>query len=58
MRTDRKHYVISAGTDLPFAEAVNRARDLLQEAGYGMLCEIVELSKRSPRVEVAVDGRF
>jgi uncharacterized protein (DUF302 family) len=28
------------GTDLPFAEAVNRARDLLQEAGYGMLCEI------------------
>src|SRR5918994_5763198 len=40
MRTDRKHYVISAGTDLPFAEAVNRTRDLLEEAGYGVLCEI------------------
>jgi uncharacterized protein (DUF302 family) len=40
MRTNRKHYVISAGTDLQFAEAVNRARNLLQEAGYGVLCEI------------------
>jgi uncharacterized protein (DUF302 family) len=40
MRTNRKHYVISAGTDFQFAEAVNRARNLLQEAGYGVLCEI------------------
>ena len=39
MRTDRKHYVISAETDLPFAEAVNRTRSA-PEAGYGVLCEI------------------
>ena len=36
MKTDRKDYVISAETDLPFAEAVIRARDLLQAAGYGV----------------------
>jgi uncharacterized protein (DUF302 family) len=40
MQADRKDYVISAETELPFAEAVNRARDLLQTAGYGELCEI------------------
>jgi uncharacterized protein (DUF302 family) len=40
MQTDRKDYVMSAEADLPFAEAVNRIRDLLEEAGYGVLCEI------------------
>lgn len=40
MQADCKDYVISTETDLPFAEAVNRARDLLQAAGYGVLCEI------------------
>ena len=40
MQTDYKDYVMSAETDLPFAEAVIRVRDLLQEAGYGVLCEI------------------
>jgi hypothetical protein len=34
MQTDRKDYVISAETALSFAEAVNRTRDLLQQAGY------------------------
>jgi uncharacterized protein (DUF302 family) len=40
MQTDRKDYIISAETDLPFTEAGNRVRDLLQEAGYGVLCEL------------------
>ena len=40
MQTDQKDYVMSAEADLPFAEAVNRTRDLLKEAGYGVLCEI------------------
>jgi uncharacterized protein (DUF302 family) len=37
-RTQR--YVISGETHLPFEEAVERARSLLQEAGYGVLSEI------------------
>jgi uncharacterized protein (DUF302 family) len=40
MQTDQKDYLMSAEADLPFAEAVNRTRDLLKEAGYGVLCEI------------------
>jgi uncharacterized protein (DUF302 family) len=40
MQTAHKDYVISAETDLLFDEAVNRTRDLLQAAGYGVLCEI------------------
>ena len=52
MRTDRKHYVISAETDLPFAEAVNRTRDLLQEAGYGVLCEIDVKAKLEEKLGV------
>jgi uncharacterized protein (DUF302 family) len=55
MRTDRKHYVISAGTDLPFAEAVNRVRDLLQEAGYGVLCEIDVKAKLEEKLGVERD---
>ena len=55
MRTDRKHYVISAGTDLPFAEAVNRVRDLLQEAGYGVLCEIEVEAKLEEKLGVERD---
>ena len=34
------NYVIARNTDLPFGEAVERARELLQEAGYGILSEI------------------
>ena len=52
MRTDRKHYVISAETDLPFAQAVNRTRDLLQEAGYGVLCEIDVKAKLEEKLGV------
>jgi uncharacterized protein (DUF302 family) len=35
-----QRYTLSGETRLPFAEAVERARALLQEAGYGILCEI------------------
>ena len=52
MRTDRKYYVISAETDLPFAQAVNRTRDLLQEAGYGVLCEIDVKAKLEEKLGV------
>ena len=55
MRTDHKHYVISAGTDLPFAQAVNRTRDLLQEAGYGVLCEIDVKAKLEEKLGVERD---
>lgn len=40
MATDQLNYTISKETSLPFAEAVERARRLLGEAGYGVLCEI------------------
>lgn len=37
---ETKRYVIARDTRLPFAEAVEKARGLLQEAGYGILSEI------------------
>ena len=40
MTTGQTSYTISRRTDLPFDEAVEKARRLLQEAGYGVLCEI------------------
>lgn len=36
----RTGYTISAETSLSFEEAADRARELLQEAGYGVLAEI------------------
>jgi uncharacterized protein (DUF302 family) len=52
MQTAHKDYVISAETDLSFAEAVNRTRDLLQEAGYGVLCEIDVKAKLEEKLGV------
>jgi len=52
MQTDHKDYVISAETDLPSAEAVNRTRDLLQEAGYDVLCEIDVKAKLEEKLGV------
>jgi uncharacterized protein (DUF302 family) len=52
MQTDHKDYVISAETDLPFTEAVNRTRDLLQAAGYGVLCEIDVKAKLEEKLGV------
>ncbi len=37
---ETKDYVIARDTELPFGEAVEKARGLLQEAGYGILSEI------------------
>lgn len=52
MQTERKEYVISVETDLSFDEAVNRTRDLLQEAGYGVLCEIDVKAKLEEKLGV------
>jgi uncharacterized protein (DUF302 family) len=52
MQTDHKDYLISAETDLSFDEAVNRTRDLLQEAGYGVLCEIDVKAKLEEKLGV------
>ena len=34
------NYVIASDTNLPFEITVEKARELLQEAGYGILSEI------------------
>ena len=52
MQTAHKDYVISAETDLLFDEAVNRTRDLLQAAGYGVLCEIDVKAKLEEKLGV------
>jgi uncharacterized protein (DUF302 family) len=52
LQTGHKDYAISAGTELPFAEAVNRTRDLLKEAGYGVLCEIDVKAKLEEKLGV------
>ena len=52
MQTHRKEYVISVETDLSFDEAVNRTRNLLQEAGYGVLCEIDVKAKLQEKLGV------
>jgi len=52
MQTDRKDYIISAETDLSFDEAVNCTRDLLHEAGYGVLCEIDVKAKLEEKLGV------
>jgi uncharacterized protein (DUF302 family) len=51
-QTGHKDYAISAGTDLPFAEAVSRTRELLQDAGYGVLCEIDVKAKLEEKLGV------
>jgi uncharacterized protein (DUF302 family) len=40
MQVGSKDYADFAETDLSFVEAVNRVRDLLRRAGYGVPCEI------------------
>lgn len=37
---ETKNYVITRETNLPLGQAVEKARELLQEAGYGILSEI------------------
>lgn len=52
MQTDRKDYFISAEANLPFAEAVHRTRELIEEAGYGVLCEIDVKAKLEEKLGV------
>lgn len=40
MEQGKTNYAISRETSLPFGEAVEKVRALLQEAGYGILSEI------------------
>jgi uncharacterized protein (DUF302 family) len=52
MQTGHKDYAIVRETDLPFTEAINRTRDLLQAAGYGVLCEIDVKAKLEEKLGV------
>lgn len=52
MTTEQASYTISRQTDLPFGEAVEKARGLLQEAGYGVLCEIDVKAKLEEKLGV------
>jgi uncharacterized protein (DUF302 family) len=52
MQTVHKEYAIVRETDLPFTEAINRTRDLLQAAGYGVLCEIDVKAKLEEKLGV------
>jgi uncharacterized protein (DUF302 family) len=48
----QKGYTISRETDLSFDEAIERARELLQEAGYGVLSEIDIQAKLKEKLDV------
>ncbi|MBX6764158.1 MAG: DUF302 domain-containing protein [Rubrobacteraceae bacterium] len=52
MSVTREGYVISGRTGLPFEEVVERARSLLAEAGYGVLCEIDVAAKLKEKLGV------
>lgn len=49
---ETKNYVIAGETDLPFGQAVEKARALLQEAGYGILSEIDVKAKLEEKLGV------
>ena len=49
---EKTNYVIASDTDLPFGEAVERVRGLLQEAGYGILSEIDVKAKLEEKLGV------
>jgi uncharacterized protein (DUF302 family) len=48
---ETKNYVIARSTELSFEEAVEKARGLLQEAGYGILSEIDVKAKLEEKLE-------
>lgn len=52
MESAQKSYTISRKTDLSFDEAVERAKELLQEAGYGVLAEIDIQAKLKEKLDV------
>src|SRR3954451_5202138 len=51
MTTEQANYVISTETNLPFGEAVEKARSLLQDAGYGVLSEIDVQAKLNEKLD-------
>jgi uncharacterized protein (DUF302 family) len=55
MESTRRGYTISQETNLSFEAAVERARELLQEAGYGVLCEIDIQAKLKEKLGVDRD---
>ncbi|BBL80402.1 hypothetical protein RxyAA322_22560 [Rubrobacter xylanophilus] len=52
MAMERTGYTISGETSLAFGEAVERVRELLQQAGYGVLCEIDVKAKLEEKLGV------
>lgn len=52
METGQTRYAISRETDLPFGEAVEKARALLQQAGYGVLSEIDVQTKLKEKLDI------
>jgi uncharacterized protein (DUF302 family) len=52
MTTGQTSYTVSKETSLPFDEAVEEARGLLQEAGYGILSEIDVKAKLEEKLGV------
>lgn len=52
MATEKTSYTVSKETSLSFEEAVEEARELLQEAGYGVLCEIDVAAKLEEKLGV------
>jgi uncharacterized protein (DUF302 family) len=50
--TDKANYAISGETPLSFGEAVEKARALLQEAGYGVLSEIDVRAKLKEKLDI------
>lgn len=52
MGTTETNYAISRETPLPFGEAVEKARTLLQEAGYGVLSEIDVQAKLKEKLDI------
>ena len=49
---ETKDYVIERDTELSFGEAVEKARRLLQEAGYGILSEIDVQAKLEEKLDI------
>jgi len=49
---ETKDYVIAGDTSMPFDEAVEMVRELLQEAGYGILSEIDVKAKLEEKLGV------
>lgn len=52
MAVEKPSYTVSTETSLPFEEAVEKTRDLLQEAGYGVLSEIDVAAKLEEKLGI------